>query len=160
MSEQNQAEAPQEEQEKNEELAANKTHNKKANLTAKEAVDGAVDHLKTEKVSTGAASGENNNSTDSQTISKQAATLSDKPIKNIPDNANTTINLVLEDSELDATDQTLIRELENQIDDYLSEQMMLMSENLKSWLRAEMTQHFSEQNTSATTENAAKKNIH
>lgn len=147
------AEAAQKEQEKNEELAANKTHNKKDNLTEQEAVDDAVDHLKTEKVSTGAASGENN-STDSQTISKQAATLSDKPIKNIPDNANTTINLVLEDSELDATDQTLIRELENQIDDYLSEQMMLMSENLKSWLRAEMTQHFSEQNTSA------KKNIH
>ena len=147
------AEAAQKEQEKNEELAANKTHNKKDNLTEQEAVDDAVDHLKTEKVSTGAASGENN-STDSQTISKQDATLSDKPIKNIPDNANTTINLVLEDSELDATDQTLIRELENQIDDYLSEQMMLMSENLKSWLRAEMTQHFSEQNTSA------KKNIH
>ena len=32
-----------------------------------------------------------------------------------------------------------------QIDDYLSDQMMLMSENLKSWLRAEMTQHLSEQ---------------
>ena len=31
-----------------------------------------------------------------------------------------------------------------QIDDYLSEQMMLMSENLKSWLRAEMTQNLSE----------------
>ncbi|GLR27775.1 hypothetical protein SAMN05660405_02446 [Psychrobacter pacificensis] len=154
------AEAAQKEQEKNEELAANKTHNKKDNLTEQEAVDDAVDHLKTEKVSTGAASGENNNSTDSQTISKQDATLSDKPIKNIPDNANTTINLVLEDSELDATDQTLIRELESQIDDYLSEQMMLLSENLKSWLRAEMTQHFSEKNAPAPTENAAKKNIH
>ncbi|MGX8221399.1 hypothetical protein ACWS81_11715 [Psychrobacter celer] len=31
-----------------------------------------------------------------------------------------------------------------QIDDYLSEQMMLMSENLKSWLHAEVAQQLGE----------------
>jgi hypothetical protein len=65
---------------------------KEAEETARKAEAAQKEQEKNEKVSTGAASGENNNSTDSQTISKQDATLSDKPIKNIPDNANTTIN--------------------------------------------------------------------
>ena len=42
-----------------------------------------------------------------------------------------------------------------QIDDYLSEQMMLMSENLKSWLRAEVTQNLSEDE--AVTDKESKK---
>ena len=58
--------------------------------------------------------------------------------------ADTGIHLSLKDAKLGATPPELIRELEIQIDDYLSEQMMLMSENLKSWLRAEVTQHLSE----------------
>jgi len=37
--------------------------------------------------------------------------------------------------------------------------MMLLSENLKSWLRAEVTQHLSEQNDS-TVNNEAAKSIH
>ena len=63
------------------------------------------------------------------------------------------------DAKLDITHQELIRELETQVDDYLSEQMMLLSENLKSWLRAEVTQHLSEQNDS-TANNEAAKSIH
>ena len=58
--------------------------------------------------------------------------------------ADAGIHLSLKDAKLGATPPELIRELEIQIDDYLSEQMMLMSENLKSWLRAEVTQHLSE----------------
>ncbi|WP_250163236.1 hypothetical protein [Psychrobacter sp. WY6] len=50
----------------------------------------------------------------------------------------------MKDAKLSTTHQEMIRELEMQIDDYLSEQMMLMSENLKSWLRAEVTQNVSE----------------
>lgn len=34
------------------------------------------------------------------------------------------------------------------VDDYLSEQMAQMSENLKSWLRAELTQQLTQQNQS------------
>ena len=58
--------------------------------------------------------------------------------------ADAGIHLSLKDAKLGATPPELIRELEIQIDDYLTEQMMLMSENLKSWLRAEVTQHLSE----------------
>ena len=83
-------------------------------------------------------------------------TLSDEPIKDINNKAGTAIKLALKDIQLDATHEQLIRELETQVDDYLSEQMMLMSENLKSWLRAEVTQHFSEQSNSSTEETAQK----
>ncbi|WP_201625768.1 hypothetical protein [Psychrobacter immobilis] len=68
----------------------------------------------------------------------------DSSIKTINDKASAAIKLALKDAKLNTTHQELIRELEMQIDDYLSEQMMLMSENLKSWLRAEMTQNLSE----------------
>ena len=91
---------------------------------------------------------------------EQAHALSDNHIKDINNKASTAINLALKDAKLDMTHQQLIRELETQVDDYLSEQMMLMSENLKSWLRAEVTQHFSEQSDSTTNNEAAKKNIH
>ncbi|WP_420229691.1 hypothetical protein ACOBWA_13850 [Psychrobacter sp. ER1] len=101
-----------------------------------------------------------NKSADSKTISEQAHALSDNHIKDINNKASAAINLALKDAKLDATHQQLIRELETQVDDYLSEQMMLMSENLKSWLRAEVTQHFSEQNDLTTNNEAAKKSIH
>ena len=54
-------------------------------------------------------------------------------------------------------------DLEMHVDDYLSEQMMQISENLKSWLRAELAQHLTEPDTTITNksnENIAKKNIH
>ena len=43
-----------------------------------------------------------------------------------------------------------------QIDDYLSEQMMLMSENLKSWLRAEVTKSLSEPDKSENNKESQK----
>ena len=73
------------------------------------------------------------------------------------------IPLSLKDTKLGASHPELIRELEMHVDDYLSEQMMQISENLKSWLRAELAQHLTEPDTSTTiksNENIAKKNIH
>ncbi|WP_068329617.1 hypothetical protein [Psychrobacter sp. P2G3] len=49
------------------------------------------------------------------------------------------IDLSFKDPELSAAHETLIHELEMHVDDYLSEQMMQMSEDLKSWLRAEVS---------------------
>lgn len=69
----------------------------------------------------------------------------------------------LKDTKLGASHPELIRELEMHVDDYLSEQMMQISENLKSWLRAELAQHLTEPDTTITNksnENIAKKNIH
>jgi len=173
------AETTQKEQEKNEQAALETDNDKemaatdvaKSN-TDKVVADSAVtddfvtdnSSAKTEKVASEVANAESNTSdsknTDNKTISEQAHTLSDNHIKDISNKASAAINLALKDAKLDATHQQLIRELETQVDDYLSEQMMLMSENLKSWLRAEVTQHFSEQNDSTTNNEAAKKNIH
>ncbi|MGM8900256.1 hypothetical protein, partial [Psychrobacter sp. 1Y4] len=160
-----QAETAQKEQEKNEQRAADQNNIDKKAISDKGITENDPDdNSKIEKTDSEVANSESetsdNKNADSKTMSDQTHGLVNHNLKDINNNTSAAINLVLEDSELDPADQTLIRELENQIDDYLSEQMMLMSENLKSWLRAEMTQHFSEQNTSATTENAAKKNIH
>ena len=75
-----------------------------------------------------------------------ANAVNDNNMKTVIDKAvaDAGIHLSLKDAKLGTTPPELIRELEIQIDDYLSEQMMLMSENLKSWLRAEVTQHLSE----------------
>ena len=90
-----------------------------------------------------------------KTISEHAATITDAKnddsikqdnIKAIQGKANAAISLAVKDTKLSTEHQSLIHELEKQIDDYLSEQMMLMSEDLKSWLRAEMTQHLGEPN--------------
>ena len=95
--------------------------------------------------------------------------VNDNNMKTVIDKAvaDAGIHLSLKDAKLGATPPELIRELEIQIDDYLSEQMMLMSENLKSWLRAEVTQHLSAQDKTLTNDsnkidqdNNAKKNIH
>ncbi|WP_201580065.1 hypothetical protein [Psychrobacter sp. Pi2-52] len=118
-----------------------------------------IEKVASEVVNTESNASDNKNA-DDKTIGEQAHTLSDNHIKNINNKASVAINLALKDAKLDATHQQLIRELETQVDDYLSEQMMLMSENLKSWLRAEVTQHFSEQNDSTTNNEAAKKSIH
>jgi len=74
----------------------------------------------------------------------------DNSIKIINDKASAAISLALKDVKAGETHQALIRELEVQIDDYLSDQMMLMSENLKSWLRAEVTQNLGDQDKSET----------
>ena len=173
------AEATQKEQEKNKQTAL-KTDNDKEiaatdvakSNTDKVMTDSAVtddfvtynSSAKTEKVASEAKNTEGNASdnknADNKTIGEQVHALSDNHIKDINNKASAAINLVLKDAKLDATHQQLIRELETQVDDYLSEQMMLMSENLKSWLRAEVTQHFSEQNDSTTNNEAAKKSIH
>ncbi|QOD12574.1 hypothetical protein IEE84_12025 [Psychrobacter sp. 28M-43] len=173
------AEATRKEQEKNEQSALEKNNDKelaaidvaKVN-TDKVVADSAVtddfvtdnSSAKTEKDASEVVNTEgnasDNKSADNKTISEQAHTLSDNHIKDINNKASAAINLVLKDAKLDATHQQLIRELETQVDDYLSEQMMLMSENLKSWLRAEVTQHFSEQSDSTTNNEAAKKSIH
>ena len=173
------AEATQKEQEKNTQSALEKNNDQelaaidvaKVN-TDKVVTDSAVtddfvtdnSSAKIEKDASEAKNTESNASdnknADNRNIGEQAHTLSDNHIKDINNKASAAINLALKDAKLDATHQQLIRELETQVDDYLSEQMMLMSENLKSWLRAEVTQHFSEQNDSTTNNEAAKKSIH
>lgn len=57
------------------------------------------------------------------------------------------IDLSLSDPALTATHKELIQELEATIDDYLTEQMLQMSESLKSWLRTEVSRQLSQQNT-------------
>lgn len=75
-------------------------------------------------------------------------------IKAIHSKASAAISLTLKEAKLSAEHQSLIHELEKQIDDYLSEQMMLMSEDLKSWLRAEVTQHLGGQDKTVSNDNA------
>ncbi|WP_296236517.1 hypothetical protein [Psychrobacter sp. UBA5136] len=89
----------------------------------------------------------------------------DNNIKTVIDKAvsDAAIHLSLKDTKLGATHPDLIRELEMHVDDYLSEQMMQISENLKSWLRAELAQHLTEPDMTRADdhkENTAKKNIH
>ncbi|MGP9690171.1 hypothetical protein ACT3TH_13550 [Psychrobacter sp. AOP22-C1-C5] len=100
------------------------------------------------------------NAVSDTSIKSDNAIESDSSVKAIQGKASAAISLALKDAKLGETHQALIHELEMQIDDYLSEQMMLMSENLKSWLRAEVTQHLGEQNPSETNEEVAKKNVH
>lgn len=88
----------------------------------------------------------------------------DHNMKTVIDKAvsDAAIPLSLKDTKLGASHPELIRELEMHVDDYLSEQMMQISENLKSWLRAELAQHLTEPDTATikSNENIAKKNIH
>lgn len=104
--------------------------------------------------------------TDIKTIGEPANTTNetsiktDSAIKAINTKASAAISLALKDTNANTNHQALIRELEMQIDDYLSDQMMLMSENLKSWLRAEVTQHLGDQGTPVKKEEDIKKNIH
>ncbi|MDN3452938.1 MULTISPECIES: hypothetical protein [unclassified Psychrobacter] len=172
-----QAEATQREQEKNKQPAITHSHTdqkvvatKIDQASADKSSVGSVEssannpQLKIEQAISAVKDAENSvsddNNTESKSFSAQARTLTDNHIQYINNKASTAINLALKDAKLSATHQKLIRELETQVDDYLSEQMMLMSENLKSWLRAEVTQHFSEQNISVTNDDTAKKNIH
>ena len=90
------------------------------------------------------------------TIKNDSLIKNDSSISAINNKASAAISLAVKDAKLSVTHKELIRELEMQIDDYLSEQMMLMSENLKSWLRAEMTQHLSEQDKALTEDDVQK----
>jgi len=165
------AEIAQTEQEKNEQIAADKNNtDEKVIATSVDKVNADKDSPVTDnsitKTETAASepqktesSASDNKSADHKAINEQTHAIGDSHIKDIHHKTSTAINLVLKDARLDITHQELIRELETQVDDYLSEQMMLLSENLKSWLRAEVTQHLNEQNDS-TVNNEAAKSIH
>jgi len=168
------AEAAQKEQEKNKQSVLEKDNNQEEPTATgiekinadKVSADSAVTDdsiAKTEKVASETqkteSSASDDKNADHKAINEQTHAIGDSHIKDIHHKTSTAINLVLKDAKLDITHQELIRELETQVDDYLSEQMMLLSENLKSWLRAEVTQHLNEQNDS-TASNEAAKSIH
>lgn len=83
------------------------------------------------------------NSKDNQ--SKKSTTIVN-PVKAVANNLNTgsAINLTLKTAKLNAEHEKLVSELESHIDDYLTEQMLQMSENLKSWLRAEVSRQLAD----------------
>ncbi|WP_339664138.1 hypothetical protein [uncultured Psychrobacter sp.] len=99
---------------------------------------------------------EHANATDDDSIKNDSTIKNDSSINAINNKASLAISLAVKDAKLSVTHKDLIHELEMQIDDYLSDQMMLMSENLKSWLRAEMTQHLSEQDKTLSNGNPPK----
>ncbi len=79
-------------------------------------------------------------------ISNKKATTLTTSVKAVADNLNTksAIDLKLKSTTLNAEHEALFSELEGQIDDYLTEQMLQMSENLKSWLRAEVSRQLAD----------------
>ncbi|KRG32447.1 MULTISPECIES: hypothetical protein [unclassified Psychrobacter] len=148
------ADTAQKEQQKTEQIAAEKNNlaDKTTAMNTNDASDSeslSIDNTveKNQNVEKSAAT---QSSSENKTISEHANVAHDKhinddhSIKAVNDKASAAIKLALKDAKLSTTHQEMIRELEMQIDDYLSEQMMLMSENLKSWLRAEVTQNLSE----------------
>lgn len=159
------ADTAQKEQQKTEQIAAEKKNiaDKTTAMNANDASDSeslSIDNTveKNQNVEKSAAT---QSSSENKTISEHANVANDKhinddhSIKAVNDKASAAIKLALKDAKLSTTHQEMIRELEMQIDDYLSEQMMLMSENLKSWLRAEVTQNLSEDE--AVTDKESKK---
>ena len=166
------SEAAQKEQQEDEQLITDKNtlNDKQAVIdannmsdAAKPSMDNSADSIDnktqaTKPSNTSKNDADNNliTSSEHKTVSEHAHAISDNTtnndkivkddhsIKAVNDKANAAIKLALKDAKLSTTHQELLRELEMQIDDYLSEQMLLMSENLKSWLRAEVTQHLSE----------------
>lgn len=162
-----QAENTQKEAEKETRLAANKNHleatiKAETSATDKTNTDNSVHAVIINDSDT------QKNTVGSKTISEHAHAIVDKSINNdktikndnsinaINNKASAAISLAVKDTKLSVTHKELIHELEMQIDDYLSDQMMLMSENLKSWLRAEMTQHLSEQYKPVSNDNLPK----
>ena len=149
------ADTAQKEQQKTEQIAAEKNNLADKTTTTMNTNDASdseslsIDNTveKNQNVEKSAAT---QSSSENKTISEHANVANDKhinddhSIKAVNDKASAAIKLTLKDAKLSTTHQEMIRELEMQIDDYLSEQMMLMSENLKSWLRAEVTQNLSE----------------
>ncbi|AAZ19820.1 hypothetical protein Psyc_1973 [Psychrobacter arcticus 273-4] len=115
------------------------------------------DDFDTEKNAVGSKTiSEHANAIDDESINNNKTIKNDSSINAINNKASAAISLAVKDAKLSVTHKELIHELEVQIDDYLSDQMMLMSENLKSWLRAEMTQHLSEQDKPASNGNLPK----
>lgn len=111
---------------------------KEAQLKAEaDAIADAQNDTDTEK----SISIENENKKDSLTQDDKS-TPSTNPVKAILNDSNKeqAIELGLKNSELNAEHKGMLTELEVHIDDYLTEQMLQMSENLKSWLRAEISQ--------------------
>lgn len=82
----------------------------------------------------------------------KAQMVSANSIKAVSDSINqsSAIDLSLADSKLNATHKDMIHELEMHIDDYLTDEMLQMSENLKSWLRAEVSRQLAEKQQTAT----------
>ena len=166
------SEAAQKEQQEDEQLITDKNtlNDKQAVIdannmsdAAKPSMDNSADSIDnktqaTKPSNTSKNDADNNliTSSEHKTVSEHAHAISDNTtnndkivkddhsIKAVNDKANAAIKLALKDAKLSTTHQELLRELEMQIDDYLSEQMLLMSDNLKSWLRAEVTQHLGE----------------
>ncbi|WP_333614925.1 hypothetical protein [Psychrobacter sp.] len=165
------AEAAKQEQQHNEQLAHKQATNvddnaSSKNITSKNDTD-AVDKLEATKTDATKTATD----TDKKSIQEPANATNvanganDHNMKTVIDKAvsDAAIPLSLKDTKLGASHPELIRELEMHVDDYLSEQMMQISENLKSWLRAELAQHLTEPETTTTiksNESIAKKNIH
>lgn len=127
--------ANKEQQERNKQLAADKNH------LANQEVDSEINQISVDNAD------EQQNNPSTPPINQQTNIAHDSNIKTVIDKAvsDAAINMSLKDTKLGASHTDLIRELEMHVDDYLSEQMAQMSENLKSWLRAEVTQHLTEQ---------------
>ena len=165
------AEAAKQEQQHNEQLDHKRAtsvddNDSSKNITSKNVTD-AVEKLEATKTDATKTATD----TDRKSIQEPANIANvtnganDHNMKTVIDKAvsDAAIPLSLKDTKLGASHPELIRELEMHVDDYLSEQMMQISENLKSWLRAELAQHLTEPDTATTiksNENIAKKNIH
>ena len=89
---------------------------------------------------------DNYKQSNSEDIQNKKDTTVANPIKAITDNVNigSAINLTLKATKLNAEHEKLVSELESHIDDYLTDQMLQMSENLKSWLRAEVSRQLTD----------------
>lgn len=88
----------------------------------------------------------NHKNADSQPHSPTTNTTEIKPEASAKNSAEkgATVSTALKNSPLSSTHEQLINELSRHIDDYLSEQMAQLSEDLKSWLRAEISQKLAE----------------
>ena len=99
-------------------------------------------------------SDEDHKQTSSKDIPNKKATTLTTPVKAVADNLNieSAIDLKLKNTKLNAEHEALLNELETQIDDYLTEQMLQMSENLKSWLRAEVSRQLADKDQAVESE--------
>ena len=165
------AAAAKQEQQHNEQLDHKRAtsvddNDSRKNITSKNVTD-AVEKLEATKTDATkiATDTDKKSIQESANIANVTNGANDHNMKTVIDKAvsDAAIPLSLKDTKLGASHPELIRELEMHVDDYLSEQMMQISENLKSWLRAELAQHLTEPDTATTiksNENIAKKNIH
>ena len=157
------AEAAKQEQQHNEQLDHKRAtsvddNDSSKNITSKNDTD-AVEKLEATKTDATkiATDTDKKSIQESANIANVTNGANDHNMKTVIDKAvsDAAIPLSLKDTKLGASHPELIRELEMHVDDYLSEQMMQISENLKSWLRAEVTQNLSEDE--AVTDKESKK---